>query len=108
MRITPKSAFALASVLTLSLVACAGDEGDVANDDADDAAAETDDGADNGAEGSGEDSEDDAAAISSVDELVIGLVPSTDEDVIVDNADGIAEQLSEELDGFPVTIDVFD
>lgn len=109
MRITPKSAFALASVLTLSLVACAGDEGDVADDGADDAAAETEDGADNGAEGNGEDSNGEAAApISSVDELVIGLVPSTDEDVIVENADGIAEQLSEELDGFPVAIDVFD
>ena len=38
MRISPKSAFALASVLTLSLAACAGDEGDVTGDDADDEA----------------------------------------------------------------------
>src|SRR5699024_378142 len=101
MRITPKSAFALASVLTLSLTACAGDEEDVSTDDADDAAAETDEGADSGAEDSGgeEAGGEGDAALDSVDELVIGLVPSTDEDIIVENADGIAEQLSEELDG---------
>ena len=108
MRITPKSAFALASVLTLSLAACAGDEGDVTGDDADDEAAETDEtGAeDNGADDNdAEDTGGDAAGeITSVDELVIGLVPSQDQEGIVEDADGVAEQLSEELDGFPVDI----
>lgn len=85
---TTKSAFALASVLTLGLVACAGDEGDVTGDEE----------ADNGEE----------AAIETVDELVIGLVPSTEAATEVEEAEAIADQLSDALGGFPVEIDVMD
>lgn len=94
MRMNTTSAFALASVLTLTLASCAGDQGDVTGDDTDDTETEQNDG--------------EAAAIESVDELVIGLVPSQDQEGIVENAEGIAEQLSEELDGFPVDIFVAD
>lgn len=114
MRISPKSAFALASVLTLSIAACAGDEGDVTGDNADDETVGTeDDGTeDNGAAEDAEaDDSDDAAAeaeITSVDELVIGLVPSQDQEGIVEDAEGVAEELSEALGGFPVDIFVAD
>lgn len=78
----------------LALAACAGDEEDVAG------------GGDGGAnEASGADGE---AKISSVDELVIGLVPSQDQEGIVENAEKVADELSEALDGFPVDIFVAD
>ena len=106
MRITPKSAFALASVLTLSLVACAGDEGDVSDDADDEVADSAEEAEDSNAEQDG--GAEAATEISSVDELVIGLVPSQDQEGIVEDAEGVAEELSEELDGFPVDIFVAD
>lgn len=89
MRMKTKSAFALASVLTLALASCAGDEGDVTGD---------------GGEEDGDGGE--TAAIETVDELVIGLVPATESatEAEEENAEALAEQLSEALDGFPVEI----
>ncbi|MGO3363021.1 MAG: phosphate/phosphite/phosphonate ABC transporter substrate-binding protein [Corynebacterium sp.] len=87
MRLKTRSALAILSVLTLTLAGCAGDEGDVTGG-GDDTAAASD------------------ADITSVDELVISLIPSTDSDQIVEDADAVADQLSDALGGFPVTIDV--
>jgi phosphonate transport system substrate-binding protein len=107
MRMNTKSAFALASVLTLSLAACAGDQDDVTGDDTDDDAADVDE-ADNGADGGDEGDEAGEAAgeIESVDSITIGLVPATDSatEAEEENAQALAEQLSGELDGFPVDI----
>ncbi len=88
MRMKTKSAFALAGVLTLALASCAGDEGDVGG--------EGDDDGGNGGE----------AAIESVDSITIGLVPATDSatEAEEENAQALADQLSEALDGFPVEI----
>ncbi|GAA1449856.1 phosphate/phosphite/phosphonate ABC transporter substrate-binding protein [Nesterenkonia lacusekhoensis] len=85
MRFTTKSAFALAGVLTLGLTACAGDEGDVDNE---------------GGEGGGD------SGIESVDTITIGLVPATDSatEAEEENANALADQLSEALDGFDVEI----
>ncbi|NLS09419.1 phosphate/phosphite/phosphonate ABC transporter substrate-binding protein [Nesterenkonia sp. MY13] len=104
MRMNTKSAFALASVLTLTLAACAGDEEDLdANGDEDEETTDTDDtdtnGDDNGdAEAAGE--------ITSVDSITIGLVPATESatEAEEENADALAEELSEALGGFPVDI----
>ncbi len=68
MRSTTKSAFALAGVLTLGLSGCVADEGD--------------DG-----EGGGDE-----------EPLVLGFLPSQDDDQLVEDATAIAEQLSEHLD----------
>ncbi|WP_022873442.1 phosphate/phosphite/phosphonate ABC transporter substrate-binding protein [Nesterenkonia alba] len=107
MRTTTKSAFALASVLTLALTACAGDEEDVTTDDDDDDVADTDE--DNGTDDTGDDDADAGSGIESVDEIVIGLVPSTEAAAAEEEAaDEIAEQLSEALGGHPVAIDVAD
>lgn len=117
MRMTTKSAFALASVLTLTLAACAGDEGDVTGDDeeADDQTSEVDeetDGSDDEEEADGDDDDADAEAsgeIESVDEIMIGLVPSTDAAAAEEEAAGeLADQLSEALGGHPVDIFVAD
>lgn len=88
MRMKTKSAFTLASVLTLALTSCAGDEGDVGGGGDDDG-------------GNGGD-----AAIESVDSITIGLVPATDSatEAEEENARALADQLSEALDGFPVEI----
>lgn len=110
MRMTTKSAFALASVLTLTLAACAGDEDDVTGDDEDeDDTSEVDEDT-NGDEGDEDDSEAEAAGeIESVDEITIGLIPSTDAaQAEEDAANELADQLSEALDGFPVEIFVAD
>lgn len=66
------SFFALSSVLALGLTACVTDE-------------------DNGTDDGGEDNGTDEA-------LVLGLVPSQDADALLEDADVLAEQLSEELD----------
>ncbi|WP_150461017.1 phosphate/phosphite/phosphonate ABC transporter substrate-binding protein [Nesterenkonia ebinurensis] len=108
MRMNTKSAFALASVLTLTLAACAGDEEDVTGDDEDDDdTSEVDDTetTDDGDED--EDDEDTAAGeITSVDSITIGLVPATDSatEAEEENAESLAEQLSESLGGFEVDI----
>ncbi|MDO5492862.1 MAG: phosphate/phosphite/phosphonate ABC transporter substrate-binding protein [Nesterenkonia sp.] len=68
-----KSLFALAGVLTLGLTACVTDDADGDGDDGD------------GGEGSEE-------------ALVLGLVPSQDADALVEDADVLAERLSEEMD----------
>lgn len=101
MRMNAKSTFALASVLTLTLAACAGDEGDLDGDadEDDDETSEVDE------DTNGENGDAEAAGeIESVDELVIGLVPSTDAATEVTSAEALADQLSDALDGFPVTI----
>lgn len=103
MRMTTKSAFALASVLTLSLAGCAGDQDDVTGDEEEDDTSEVDEGT-NGDEGDEGGDAEAAGTIESVDELVIGLVPSTDAASEVTNAEALADQLSEALDDFPVTI----
>ncbi|WP_300345233.1 phosphate/phosphite/phosphonate ABC transporter substrate-binding protein [Nesterenkonia sp.] len=107
MRRTPKAAFALASVLTVGLVACAGDAEEITGDD--DAEDQTEETAENG-DGGDAGSEDGGAEITSLDgdPLVIGLVPSQDQEGIVEDAEGIADQLSEALDGYPVEIFVAD
>ncbi|WP_157983918.1 PhnD/SsuA/transferrin family substrate-binding protein [Nesterenkonia muleiensis] len=102
-----KSAFALASVLTLTLAACAGDEDDVAGDEEDDDdTSEVDDA--NGDDDGGEEDEDGEAAgeITSVDSITIGLVPATDSatEAEQENAESLADQLSESLGGFEVDI----
>jgi len=84
MRKKTMSTFALASVLTLTLAGCVADESETGGDEE--------------AEGTSESE----AAISSVDEIVIALVPSNDIDNIVESAEPLAEALSEALDGFPV------
>lgn len=71
MRMEIKPAFALASVLTLGLTACVAD-GD--EDDGD---------GDGGGEG---------------DALVLGFLPSQDDDQLIEDAEAIAEQLAEHLD----------
>lgn len=88
---TARSAFALAGVLTLALTGCAAEESDVSGDG-----------------GDGSETAAEAAAIESVDELVIGLVPSQENATVVENQEAIADQVSEELDGFDVTVEVFD
>ncbi|WP_146340170.1 phosphate/phosphite/phosphonate ABC transporter substrate-binding protein [Nesterenkonia sp. NBAIMH1] len=106
MRLNTTSAFALASVLTLSLAACAGDEGDIdtGDDDAEDQTEEdaAGEGAENGEEADGEA----GAEIESVDSITIGLVPATDSATQAEeeNADALADQLSESLGGFDVDI----
>lgn len=107
MRMNTKSAFALASVLTLTLAACAGDEDDVAGDEEEEGETsevddtDTTDGGDDDA-----DAGEPAGEITSVDEIVIGLVPATDSATAAEEeyADALAEQLSESLGGFPVDI----
>ncbi|GAB3848518.1 phosphate/phosphite/phosphonate ABC transporter substrate-binding protein [Nesterenkonia populi] len=104
MRMNTKSAFALASVLTLSLAACAGDEGDIDTGD-EDAEDQTEEDA-NG-DGAADDEGGEAAGeIESVDSITIGLVPATDSatEAEEENAEALAEQLSEALDGFEVEI----
>lgn len=84
MRMKTKSTFALAGVLTLALSGCVADEGETGGGD------------------DAEETTDSEAAISSVDEIVIALVPSNDVDNIVESAQPLADALSNELDGFPV------
>ncbi len=121
MRMNTKSAFALASVLTLTLAACAGDEEDVTGDEEDDddtsEVEETDNGGEDDADEdeAEEGGEDDAEAgeadgeITSVDSITIGLVPSTDApETEEEAADELAGQLSDALGGFPVEIFVAD
>ncbi|WP_261624603.1 phosphate/phosphite/phosphonate ABC transporter substrate-binding protein [Nesterenkonia marinintestina] len=68
-----KSLFALAGVLTLGLTACVTDDADGDGD-----------------EGDGDEGSEEA--------LVLGLVPSQDADALVEDADVLAERLSEEMD----------
>ncbi|WP_258934598.1 PhnD/SsuA/transferrin family substrate-binding protein [Nesterenkonia pannonica] len=105
MRLNTTSAFALASVLTLSLAACAGDEGDIDTGD-DDAEDQTEEDAGEGAE-NGEEADGEACAeIESVDSITIGLVPATDSATQAEeeNAEALADQLSEALGGFEVDL----
>lgn len=102
MRMNTKSAFVLASVLTLSLAACAGDQDDVTGDDTDDDDVADVEDTDNGADGG----EDATGEIESVDSITIGLVPATDSatEAEEENAQSLADQLSESLGGFDVDI----
>lgn len=114
MRMRTKSAFALAGVLTLALAGCVGDADDVGanGDDAADETAENGEAAENGGNGENGDNgaENGAADFESLDgePLLLGLVPSGDVDQMVEDADAVGEQLSAELDGYPVDTFVAD
>lgn len=96
MRHSFKSAVALAGVLSLSLVACAGDQDDIETSEEDPQTTDSEAGTEEEGEAAG--------SIESVDKLVIGLIPSTDAATEVTNAEALGEQLSDALDGFPVEI----
>lgn len=114
MRMRTKSAFALAGVLTLALAGCVGDADDVGanGDDAADETAENGEAAENGGNGENGDNgaENGAADFESLggEPLLLGLVPSGDVDQMVEDADAVGEQLSAELDGYPVDTFVAD
>lgn len=88
MRKTPVSVFGLTTALIFTLAACVGDEGAVGGNDV------------------GDEMQEPATDITSVDTLVLGLVASEKEEGVVESAEDLAEQLSEELGGFPVEVDV--
>ncbi|WP_344040325.1 PhnD/SsuA/transferrin family substrate-binding protein [Nesterenkonia flava] len=111
-----KSAFALASVLTLTLVGCVGDAEDAGAGDAEDedtSETDTTGGETNGGDADG--GEEGGIAPSTIDletlgddPLILGLVPAQEADTMVDDAEVLGDQLSEQLGGHPVETFVAD